>query len=259
VDPASLICAGVQVPEDSCDPQGWRRPHDKRGHREQAHCSETTEGLLTRGLESEEVAYPSCSTANPGAEHGSGMGRGSQPRGVTRAGLGRGAVTPPEGTEGPSSMTCMTLTVTSENHSEPFLVTLQQQQKGQRLNLRGNRPSANGREAQNFLGVRNTRPPARHAGGNPAEEHVGWGVVPGDTRGPPGDAPVNPTCNEHSHNQPWKRKVASDTNQQESTHPSAGLKAQDLRVDLHPPQTSAGVFGSHDTAAMTWHLHPLLQ
>lgn len=111
-----------------------------------------------------------------------------------------------------------------------------------------------------FSGSEKHKTPCQtHAGGHPAEEHVRWGVVPGDTRGPPGDAPVNPTCNEHSHNQPWKRKVASDTNQQESTHPSAGLKAQDLRVDLHPPQTSAGVFRSHDTAAMTWHLHPLLQ
>ena len=93
----------------------------------------------------------------------------------------------------------------------------------------------------------------------PPREACGVCVVPGDTQGPLGDAPVNPTCNEHSRNHPWKRKVASDTNQQEPTHPSAGLKAQDLRVDLHPPQTSAGVFRSHDTAAMTWHLHPLLQ
>ena len=122
------------------------------------------------------MAHPSCSTTNPGAEHGNRMGRGSQPRGVTRAGLGRGAVTPPEGTEGPSSMTCMTLTVTSENNSELFLMTLQQQQEGPPLNLRGNRPSANEREAQNFLGVRNTRPPARHRPVATPQRGM-WGVV----------------------------------------------------------------------------------
>ena len=111
-----------------------------------------------------------------------------------------------------------------------------------------------------FSGSEKHKTPCQtQAGGHSAEGHVGCGVVPGDTRGPPGDDPVSPACKEHSRNQPWKRKLASDTNQQEPTHPSAGLKAQDLRVDSHPPQTSAGVFGSHDTAAMTRHLHPLLQ
>ena len=48
------------------------------------------EGLLTRGLESEGVAHPSCSTANPGAEHGAEWGQGVSHTVSPEQGWGRG-------------------------------------------------------------------------------------------------------------------------------------------------------------------------
>lgn len=48
-------------------------------------------------------------------------------------------------------------------------------------------------------------------GGEP-RKHVGSGVVPGDTRGTTGDAPVSPACNKHSLDQILNRKGAPDRN-----------------------------------------------
>ena len=72
-------------------------------------------------------------------------------------------------------------------------------------------------------GGKNRFPAGGDLPGSEPRKHMGSGVVPGDTQGTTGDAPVSPACNEHSRDQIRSRKVAPDRNRQEPTPHSAGV------------------------------------
>lgn len=199
------------------------------------------------GSEAKEAHALAAGSADPAADHGSGNGTESQPRGPA-ATHPAGATAPRMGHQGSPQRDLGEPPGTATGHPS---------------NLCGDGPCANTWESTEFSGTEKYRDPFPRwerpgsdgknrfpAGGDlPGGEqrkHVGSGVVPGDTQGTTGDAPVSPACNKHSRDQILNRKVAPDRNRQEPTPVQLGHSVKEstgyLRTNLHPHCITGGIY-----------------